>query len=41
MAPDGINVSLMNMYAPNEDRPAFIKKISNVIAQYTVAPEYY
>lgn len=32
---DGINVSLMNVYAPNEDRSAFIKKVFNVITQYS------
>ena len=29
---DGINVSLMNIYAPNEDEPGFIRTLCNVTA---------
>lgn len=32
---DGIDISLMNVYAPNEDRPTFIKKNFNVITQHS------
>ena len=32
---DGIEVSLLNVYAPNEDDPAFIQTIFNIIVQYS------
>lgn len=33
---DGINVSLVNVYAPNDDRPAFIKNVFKIITQHSV-----
>lgn len=32
---DGIHVSLMNVYAPNEDEPSFIRSIFNTVLQYS------
>jgi len=32
---DGIDVSFMNVYAPNEDNPDFIRKVFNVITQHS------
>lgn len=32
---DGVEVSLINVYAPNEDEPGFIKTLFNTILQYS------
>lgn len=38
---DGVEVSLINVYAPNEDEPSFIKSLFSVILQYNTVLDCY